>query len=93
MKAMLLAAGLGKRLRPLTETTPKPLLRAGSKRLIEYQIENLVVAGITEIVINLHHLADQRQRGQAPRPTPPHPTPPRPTPPRPTPAQPSPYRL
>lgn len=59
MKAMLLAAGLGKRLRPLTQTTPKPLLRVGSKRLIEYQIENLVAAGITEIVINLHHLADQ----------------------------------
>jgi MurNAc alpha-1-phosphate uridylyltransferase len=61
MKAMLLAAGLGKRLRPLTEATPKPLLQVGARSLIEYQIENLVRAGITDIVINLHHLGHQIQ--------------------------------
>jgi len=59
MKAMILAAGRGERLRPLTDHTPKPLLQAGSKRLIEYLIENLVVAGFNDIVINHAHLGGQ----------------------------------
>lgn len=59
MKAMILAAGRGERLRPLTDTTPKPLLQAGPKRLIEYLIESLVDAGFDELVINYAHLGDQ----------------------------------
>ena len=61
MKAMLLAAGFGKRLRPITDTTPKPLLEVGGKSLIEHQLERLREAGIQDVVINLHHLGDQIQ--------------------------------
>ena len=59
MKAMLLAAGLGKRLRPLTDSIPKPLLTVGNKTLIEYHLANIVKTGISEVVINTHHLAEQ----------------------------------
>lgn len=59
MKAMILAAGLGTRMRPLTLHTPKPLLKVGDKCLIEYHIDRLVEAGITEIVINHAWLGDQ----------------------------------
>ena len=59
MKAMLLAAGLGKRLRPLTRTRPKPLLDAGGKPIIVWQLERLAQAGIREVVVNLHHLGEQ----------------------------------
>jgi MurNAc alpha-1-phosphate uridylyltransferase len=53
MKAMILAAGRGERMRPLTDTTPKPLLAVGGKPLIQYQIENLAAIGIRDLVINL----------------------------------------
>jgi len=56
---MLLAAGRGERMRPLTDTTPKPLLRLGGQTLIERHIHALVRAGITELVINLAHLGRQ----------------------------------
>jgi MurNAc alpha-1-phosphate uridylyltransferase len=59
MKVMILAAGRGERLRPLTDHTPKPLLHAGPKRLIEYLIEKLVDAGLKDIVINHAHLGEQ----------------------------------
>ncbi len=59
MKAMILAAGRGERMRPLTDTTPKPLLKVGGKALIEYNIENLVAAGFKDIVINIAHLGRQ----------------------------------
>lgn len=59
MRALILAAGRGERMRPLTDTVPKPLLMAGGRRLIEWQIEALARAGIREIVINLAHLPDQ----------------------------------
>lgn len=59
MKAMILAAGLGKRMLPLTNTTPKPLIKLNNKFLIEYVIENLKIAGITDIVINIYHLKEQ----------------------------------
>jgi MurNAc alpha-1-phosphate uridylyltransferase len=59
MKAMILAAGRGERMRPLTDHTPKPLLQVGGRRLIEYHIHNLVAAGITDLVINHAHLGDQ----------------------------------
>lgn len=57
--ALILAAGRGERMRPLTDTTPKPLLRAGGKRLIEWQIEALARAGVREIIVNVAHLPDQ----------------------------------
>lgn len=53
---MILAAGQGKRMRPLTDNLPKPLLKAGQHALIEYQIYNLAQAGFTEIVINHAYL-------------------------------------
>ena len=56
MKALILAAGYGKRMLPLTEKLPKPLLEVRGKPLVVYHIENLVRAGIEEIVINLAHL-------------------------------------
>jgi len=59
MKAMILAAGRGERMRPLTDHIPKPLLRAGGKPLIEYHIEALAAAGIRELVINHAHLGAQ----------------------------------
>ena len=59
MKAMILAAGKGERMRPLTLHTPKPLVQAGGKRLIEYHLEALAKAGFTEIVINHAWLGQQ----------------------------------
>ena len=59
MKAMILAAGRGERMRPLTDHTPKPLLKAGDKPLIVWHIERLVRAGIIEIIINHAHLGSQ----------------------------------
>lgn len=59
MKAMILAAGRGNRLRPLTDTLPKPLVPVLGKPLIQYHIENLKAAGINDIVINLAHLGEQ----------------------------------
>ncbi len=59
MKAMILAAGLGERMRPLTDHTPKPLLEAGGKPLIVRQIERLRRAGFTDLVINHAHLGMQ----------------------------------
>jgi len=56
MKAMIFAAGRGERMRPLTDTCPKPLLKVRGRPLIVWQILNLVRAGITEIVINHAHL-------------------------------------
>ncbi|MDH5357353.1 MAG: nucleotidyltransferase family protein [Gammaproteobacteria bacterium] len=59
MKVIILAAGRGERLRPLTDHTPKPLLKAGNYRLIEYTIRSLVKAGFDDIVINYAHLGEQ----------------------------------
>ena len=53
---MILAAGLGKRMQPLTANLPKPLLQVGGKSLIERQIERLKDAGVTELVINHFYL-------------------------------------
>jgi len=55
--AMILAAGRGERMRPLSDTRPKPLLEAGGKPLIVWQVERLVAAGFGDIVINVAHLA------------------------------------
>ncbi len=58
MKAMILAAGRGKRMRPLTDALPKPLLAAGRRRLIDWSLDGLYKAGIREAVVNIAHLAD-----------------------------------
>jgi MurNAc alpha-1-phosphate uridylyltransferase len=59
MRAMILAAGRGKRMRDLTIETPKPLLRVGGRYLIEYAILHIKQAGISEIVINVSYQAEQ----------------------------------
>ena len=59
MKAMIFAAGLGTRLKPLTDTMPKALVSVGGKPLLQTQIERLKAAGCSEIVINVHHFAAQ----------------------------------
>jgi MurNAc alpha-1-phosphate uridylyltransferase len=59
MKAMILAAGRGERMRPLTDHTPKPLLQAGGKPLIVWTIEALARAGFRELVINVSHLGER----------------------------------
>jgi MurNAc alpha-1-phosphate uridylyltransferase len=59
MKAMILAAGRGERMRPLTDHTPKPLLLVAGKPIIEYTIAQLVAAGFTELIINHAHLGAQ----------------------------------
>mgnify|MGYP001362502659 CR=1 FL=1 len=59
MKVMILAAGFGKRMLPLTASIPKPLLRAGDNSLIVWQIIKLANAGFREFVINTHHLGEQ----------------------------------
>ena len=56
---MIFAAGLGTRLKPLTDTMPKALVPVGGKPLLEILIRKLVASGFTEIVINVHHFADQ----------------------------------
>ena len=58
MKAMIFAAGLGTRLKPLTDTLPKALVPLAGKTLLQWQIEKLKAAGITDIVINIHHFPD-----------------------------------
>ncbi|MBN3563764.1 N-acetylmuramate alpha-1-phosphate uridylyltransferase MurU [Aliamphritea spongicola] len=59
MRGMILAAGLGTRMRPLTLKTPKPLIKVAGKALIEYHIERLVAGGITDLVINHAWLGEQ----------------------------------
>ena len=59
MKAMILAAGYGKRLLPITEKTPKPLLKIGEATLIQRNIQHLIEKGFTEIIINDSHLGEQ----------------------------------
>ena len=59
MKAFILAAGRGERMRPLTDTTPKPLLIAGGKPLIVWHLERLAAAGFRDVVINHAHLGAQ----------------------------------
>lgn len=57
--AMLLAAGLGRRMRPLTETIPKPLIQLGGRALIDWGIDRLMHAGVSHVIVNLHHHAEK----------------------------------
>ena len=59
MKAMIFAAGLGTRLKPLTDTMPKALVPLAGKPLLQWQVEKLRAAGFTDIVVNVHHFPDQ----------------------------------
>jgi mannose-1-phosphate guanylyltransferase len=59
MKAMILAAGLGTRLRPLTNDRPKALVEINGKALLQITVERLVGVGVREIIVNVHHFADQ----------------------------------
>ena len=68
--AMVLSAGLGTRMRPLTERMPKPLVEVGGKPLIDHVLDRLAEAGVERAVINVHHFAEQLERHLAPRKTP-----------------------
>ena len=58
MKAMVLAAGLGTRLRPLTDDRPKALVEIDGRTLLEIALERLRAFGVTDVIINVHHFAD-----------------------------------
>lgn len=66
-RAMVLAAGLGVRMRPLTDNLPKPLLRVGGKALIDYGLDQLAAVGVECAVVNVHYLADKIERHLAAR--------------------------
>ena len=59
MQAMIFAAGLGTRLKPLTDTMPKALVRVGGAPLLEHVIRRLIDAGCSRMVVNVHHFASQ----------------------------------
>lgn len=65
--AMVLAAGLGTRLRPITDSMPKPLVPVAGKPMIDYVLDALAEAGVEEAVVNVHHLADQMEAHLASR--------------------------
>ena len=58
-RAMVLAAGLGKRMRPITDTLPKPLVAIGGKTMLDHALDRLTEAGVEEAVVNVHHLAEK----------------------------------
>lgn len=60
-QAMVLAAGLGTRMRPITNTIPKPLVKIGGKPMIDYALDSLVEAGVERAAVNVHHFADQME--------------------------------
>jgi MurNAc alpha-1-phosphate uridylyltransferase len=66
--AMIMAAGLGKRMRPLTATKPKPLIEVNGKALLDHVLERLRIAGVKKVVVNVHYLADALEAHLATRP-------------------------
>src|ERR1700690_2832560 len=66
-KAMVLSAGLGTRMRPLTNKMPKPLVEVGGKALIDHVLDRLAEAGVERAVVNVHHFAEQIERHLAAR--------------------------
>jgi MurNAc alpha-1-phosphate uridylyltransferase len=66
-RAMILAAGLGTRMRPLTDGTPKPLVAVGGKALINHVLDRLAAVGVETAVVNVHHCADQLEQHLKPR--------------------------
>jgi MurNAc alpha-1-phosphate uridylyltransferase len=66
-RAMVLAAGLGTRMKPLNGQIPKPLVRVGGKALLDYALDRLAEQGVERAVVNVHHLADQIERHLASR--------------------------
>lgn len=66
-KAMILAAGLGTRMRPITDRTPKPLVKVDNRTLIDHALDRLQEGGVTDVVVNLHYLGDQVERHLARR--------------------------
>ncbi len=72
-RAILLAAGLGSRMRPLTDTTPKPLLTLGGRALLDHALDRLAASGVNDVVVNAHWHADQIAAHLATRTPPPTP--------------------
>ncbi|MEO0689651.1 MAG: sugar phosphate nucleotidyltransferase, partial [Pseudomonadota bacterium] len=68
--AMVMAAGLGKRMRPLTATMPKPMVRVAGKPLIDHALDRLAEAGVGKAVVNVHYLADALEAHLSQRETP-----------------------
>jgi MurNAc alpha-1-phosphate uridylyltransferase len=66
-RAMVLAAGLGERMRPITNTMPKPLVKVGGQAMIDHVLDRLADAGVERAVVNVHYLADQIERHLAGR--------------------------
>lgn len=66
-RAMVLAAGLGQRMRPITDTLPKPLVRIAGKTMLDHALDRLAAAGVERAVVNVHHLPEQIERHVAGR--------------------------